>query len=98
MLNPELCLIEQQSAANTVYALYECVCDWVNVKRFEWSSRLEKRYINTSPFTIYFLKSKKVSCIVPAEQNGHCNMGKKSNACERYISDSNWQQDDGLFS
>ena len=34
MLNPELCLIEQQSAANTVDVVYECVCDWVNVKLY----------------------------------------------------------------
>ena len=33
MLNPELCLIEQQSAAN-IDALYKCVCDWVNVKLY----------------------------------------------------------------
>ena len=41
MLNPELCLIEL-----LIDALYECVCDWVNVnctvKSFEWSSGLEK--------------------------------------------------------
>ena len=57
MLNPELCLIEQQSAANrcTVW-----MCVWLGeckknctVKSFEWSSRLEKRYINTSPFILF---------------------------------------------
>ena len=48
MLNPELCLIEQQSAANRC-TVWMCVwlgeCKNCTVKRFEWSSRLEKRYI-----------------------------------------------------
>ena len=55
MLNPELPLIEQQSAANTT--VWMCVwlgeCKNCTVKSFKWSSRLEKRYINTNPFTIY---------------------------------------------
>ena len=33
MLNPELCLIEQQSAANRC-TVWMCVCDWVNVKLY----------------------------------------------------------------
>ena len=54
MLNPELCLIEQQRAANRC-TVWKCV--WLGegktVQRFEWSSRLEKSFINTNPFTIY---------------------------------------------
>ena len=45
MLNPELCLIEQQSAANRC-TVWMCVwlgeCKNCTVKCFEWSSRLEK--------------------------------------------------------
>ena len=56
MLNPDLSLIEQKSAANrcTVW-----MCVWMGeftVKSVEWSSRLEKRYVNTKPLTIYIFQ------------------------------------------
>ena len=52
---PELCLIKQPSVANRC-TVWMCVwlreCKNCTVKSFEWSSRLEKCYINTNPFTI----------------------------------------------
>lgn len=37
----------------TIPLMYVCVCEWVNVtKRFEESSRLKRRNLSASPFSV----------------------------------------------
>ena len=46
----------QETQVKVIFVIMCCAVHlwcWSTAKSFEWSSRLEKRYINTSPFTIY---------------------------------------------